>query len=127
MIWRKSSLFAFILLIFTSIVGACNPTVSQETAVLTNAEVSEKRIAFVSARDGNYNIYAMNIDGTGQTRLTHNPASDWSPAWSPDGTKIAFVSDRDGNLEIYVMNADGAGQSPLTDGLQDDFNPVWQP
>ena len=94
---------------------------------MTNAEVSEKRIAFVSARDGNYNIYAMNIDGTGQTRLTHNPASDWSPAWSPDGTKIAFVSDRDGNLEIYVMNVDGTGQSPLTDGLQDDFNPVWQP
>jgi Tol biopolymer transport system component len=50
----------------------------------------------------------MNTDGTGQTDLTKNAASDQLPAWSPDGSKIAFESDRDGSAsEIYVMNADG--------------------
>jgi Tol biopolymer transport system component len=49
----------------------------------------------------------MNSDGSEQPRLTHNPARDFAPAWSPDGRKIAFASTRDGNPEIYVMNADG--------------------
>src|SRR3990170_6246104 len=54
----------------------------------------------------NAEIYVMNADGTGQTNLTNDPATDYAPAWSPDGTKIAFYSDRDGNLDVYVMNAD---------------------
>ena len=43
----------------------------------------ESTIAFLSDRDGNGEIYVMNADGTGQTRLTNNPALDWFPAWSP--------------------------------------------
>jgi len=41
------------------------------------------KIAFASARDGNWEIYVMNADGSGQTRLTNNPAEDAMPAWSP--------------------------------------------
>jgi hypothetical protein len=48
-------------------------------------------IAFVSDRDGNHEVYAMNANGTGQTNLTNNPGVDSGPSWSPDGRKIAFV------------------------------------
>jgi TolB protein len=42
-----------------------------------------RRIAFVSNRGGNEEIYVMNADGSGQRRLTRNPADDIHPAWSP--------------------------------------------
>ncbi|MCH8978080.1 MAG: PD40 domain-containing protein, partial [Armatimonadetes bacterium] len=95
-----------------------------------NATVGKKvdtKIAFVSERNGNEEIYVMNMDGTGQRRLTNNPAVDSSPSFSPDGTKIAFSSTRDGDFEIYVMNADGTGQTNLTNSAAIDGNPSFSP
>jgi len=85
------------------------------------------KIAFTSDRDGNHEVYVMNADGSGQTRLTDNPAADALPAWSPDGSRIAFTSDRDGNPEVYVMNADGSGQTNLTSNPATDAFPAWSP
>ena len=67
------------------------------------------KIAFASDRitadnpTGDYEIFAMNPDGTGIEQLTFNTAVDDEPAWSPEGNRIAFRSNRDGNTEIYVM------------------------
>jgi len=83
------------------------------------------KIAFASDRAGNFDIYSMDADGGGQTRLTESPAEDYSPAWSPDLTRLAFVSTRDGNAEIYLMNADGTGQTRLTNNTAGDLAPAW--
>ncbi len=85
------------------------------------------KIAFASDRSDNFEIYVINGDGSGLTRLTNNPADDLSPSWSPDGKKIAFVSNRDGNAEIYVMNADGSNQTRLTNNPTDDLRPAFSP
>jgi dipeptidyl aminopeptidase/acylaminoacyl peptidase len=85
------------------------------------------KIVFVRGRDGNYEIYVMNADGSGQTRLTNNSADDVHPSFSPDGSKIAFDSQRDGNYEIYVMNANGSGQVNLTHNSASDDNPAFSP
>ena len=86
-----------------------------------------RTIVFVSWRDGNGEVYAMDADGSSPRNLTQDPAKDAGPAWSPDGRRIAFVSWRDGNSEIYVMNADGSGKRNLTrDRASDDF-PTWSP
>ncbi len=72
------------------------------------------RIAFAAKRDGDREIYVMNLEGTNATQLTSNTADDFWPSWSPDGTKIAFSSDLDGTLDIWVMDANGANQVNLT-------------
>jgi Tol biopolymer transport system component len=86
-----------------------------------------RTILFVSWRDGNGEVYAMDADGSSPRNLTQDPAKDVRPAWSPDGRKIAFVSRRDGNSEIHVMNADGSGKRNLTRDRASDDYPTWSP
>jgi Tol biopolymer transport system component len=97
------------------------------TAAPTAAQPALERIAFLSDRDGNNEIYVMSADGSNPTRLTNTPAPEDSPAWSPNGSRIVFVSGRDGNNEIYVMNANGSRQTRLTDNPGNDFTPSWSP
>jgi len=82
-----------------------------------------KRIAFVSKRDGDFEIYSMDSDGSHQRNLTRNPATDNTPAWSPDGKKIAFWSSRDGG-GIFLMDSDGSHIQRLTNN-DSDFYPAW--
>lgn len=93
----------------------------------TSVEGGGDLIAFTSERDGNADIYVMNIDGSQQRRLTDDPAYDAWPSWSPDGTQIAFVSDRSGNPDIYVMDADGGNVRQLTQHSEADIWPAWSP
>ena len=65
---------------------------------------SGDKIAFISDRDGNYEIYMMNRDGSAQQRLTSNPADDLHPVFSPDGQKILFHSNRSGSYDLYLMD-----------------------
>jgi len=89
---------------------------------------SGTKIAFASDRDGSYDIWVMNTDGSNLVKLTDSPARDRYPIWSPDGTRLTFNTDRDGNQEIYIMNAaDGSDpvnvtNTPYVEGLAD-----WSP
>lgn len=85
------------------------------------------KIAFTLSTDGNPEIYAINVDGTGLTRLTRSEGIDTSPVWSPDGKRIAFVSDRHGTPQIFVMSAEGGEAERVT--RQGNYNqtPAWSP
>jgi len=85
------------------------------------------QIAFHSNRDGNYEIYVMNADGSDVRRLTNNMVDDGQPSWSPDSSQIAFISARDGNLEIYVMDSSGEDVRRLTNDDAGDLYPSWSP
>ncbi len=80
------------------------------------------QIAFVRSND----IFTMNQDGTNQTNITNNAATDSSPSYSPElSTKIAFTTNRDGNNEIYRMNADGSSPVRLTNDAASDTSPNY--
>ncbi|HKP69180.1 MAG TPA: FG-GAP-like repeat-containing protein [Pyrinomonadaceae bacterium] len=85
------------------------------------------KIAFVSDRDGNSEIYTMNSDGTHQGRITYSTADDRDPAWSPDGTRLAFSSNRNGPYNIYVVNDDGTNEFQVTQNAFNSRSPHWNP
>jgi len=83
------------------------------------------RIAFMSNRDGNWEIYVVREDGTGLKRLTSNASDDGLPTWSPDGKTIAFVSNQGGAWAVWVMNADGSSRRELFDIGGGGLKPSW--
>jgi hypothetical protein len=89
--------------------------------------LADRRIAFQSRRDGNFEIYTAAPDGRDVRNVSMHPAHDGEPAWSPDHTRIAFDSDRGGNFDIYVMNADGSDIVQLTTEPAPDGYPTWSP
>jgi len=73
------------------------------------------RIAFVSQRDGNAEIYIMSADGTASTRVTNDPQPDGRPSFTPDGQALVFHSARNGGKQqIWAVNVDGSGVTQLT-------------
>jgi TolB protein len=88
-------------------------------------EVGE--ILFTSTQNGNYDIYAMNSDGSDLRPLTDSPADDTNPSWSPDGASVLFISDRDGSSDVFIMNSDGSEPRPLTRTDADEVAAAWSP
>ena len=91
------------------------------------AQRFEPRIVFASNRDGDWDIYSMDVNGNNLLQLTDHPADDRDPACSPDGSRIAFTSERGLTYDLYVMDSDGNTVIRLT---QDNFfesRASWSP
>ena len=88
------------------------------------------KILFTSVQDGNYDVFIMNPDGSGQVNLTQHPADDLQAVWSPSGDQILFVSDREGGIDdLYLMNPDGSNVRRVFKGKKktNKSNPTWSP
>ena len=103
---------------------------------------AQAQIAFMSDRDGPFEIYVMDPDGGNLRRLTDNGRNNSGPSWSPDGKRIAFSSRQALPVrhnpffenhhgvaphDIYVMDADGENRKRLTDHPRYDISPSWSP
>ena len=74
-------------------------------------------------------VYTVDADGGGITRLATDPVADYQPEWSPDGSRIAFVKAFNGTATaIYAMDADGTDVRPVSSHRGgSDFSPSWSP
>ena len=85
------------------------------------------KVAFSSNRDGNWDIWTMNPDGSDPVNLTQNAAPDFSPVWSPTGEQILFVSFREGGESLYLMDADGNNIERVLDNWHSRSSATWSP
>jgi len=83
------------------------------------------QIAFASNRDGDWEIYVMDADGSHVRQLTDSPGIETKPSWSPDGSKIAFDSGAGYNRDIFIMDSDGT--NPKLVARADGGWPAWSP
>ena len=146
---RTSRWMVLALLVASTTLSLTSTSAAQERDRLAESQFPHwspdgERIAFFSSRDGNYEIYVMDADGSNQERLTHHIAPDLFPTWSPDGKKIAFASGRQGDFyhgptvfSIFVYDFETratvavthASESPnqRPDPQGSDTYPFWAP
>lgn len=92
-----------------------------------------EQIAFSSDRQGTFDIYIMDRDGSNLTQLTSGNAVDVEPCWSPDGRWLAFATDRSvgrartRDFNIWVMRSDGSSQTQITNQEGYEGGPSWGP
>ncbi len=104
-------------------VTGVQPLTNDDTDTAPAVSPDGKLVAFMSRRDGNWNVYLVGSDGTGLTQLTDDPADDGLPVWSPDGQVVAFVSNRGGLWAVWaVVPGSGAERQLFTvEGSPDGF------
>jgi len=110
-------------------------TIPSTTSVPTNTPVAvtptislpnlQGVLLFESNRDGNSEIYAMNLASQSMLRVTNNPAVDMQPALAPDSVRIAYVSNQNGNNEIYITGLDSRAPINISNNPADDQQPTW--
>ena len=121
-------LFFLILVIF---IFGCH---SSEDMLLEEASLDEEimsqlegKIVFQSDRDGNWNIFEIDLESKDLVRLTDNRADDEYPVYSPEGQKIAFKSNRTGKWQVFLMDRNGSNQEQLTLSDFPNYDPAWFP
>ncbi|HBF39204.1 MAG TPA: hypothetical protein DDW50_18025 [Firmicutes bacterium] len=106
------------------------PAIADQTDNIGNSIVNQgnpQKIAFLSKRDGRFEIYTMSGDGTELKRLTNSKADKMMPCWSPDGAKLLYLLKKGSRDQLWMMNGDGSGQLKLADECMEDFPPRWSP
>jgi Tol biopolymer transport system component len=97
---------------YTSSVTATEIPAPTQTSTL----LEDHAIAFLSGKNGNREIYLVNLDDTSIVNLTDNTSDDNRFKWSPDGQKIAFLRFLPTGTGLYVMDSDGSDSTLLIEG-----------
>lgn len=88
--------------------------------------IFQSKIAFISDRDGNPELYMMDYDGFNPVRLTFNETVDYMPGWSTDGKKIAYTSYRGDKATLWLYSIyEGTRSLVFDEGTT--YGPVFSP
>lgn len=137
MAWRKFLVVILACVVFSGLIVSCggeggeaeeprDEAVEDAEEKVEDEEAAgraEGKIAYVDGGD----IWMINVDGSGISKITDSPGRDYGPSISPDGLGVAFTRE-DSNRNVYLTSCDGTGLLRLTQGTPgDDFAPAWSP
>lgn len=123
---RRCFLTSTAFTLVTALIVA-GPLVHAESALPLSAV--PYRIVYETFREGNWELYMVNADGSHPVNLTHTPTvNELDPHVSPDGTKVCFVVDegkgKAGKRSVWYMDLDGTGRTKVADRAR---QPCWSP
>jgi TolB protein len=124
--WRRYTPTLLAIIALAS--AACGDAVqapSDDDSVGPAPHVPDGRLAFVSFREGDQEIFVKDLPEGEEQNLTGDPADDFDPDISEDGEKIAFVSLRDGQAQVFTMPSGGGDAVQVTDGREGAQTPRW--
>lgn len=84
-------------------------------------------LVFVSDREGNPELFTIDIASGVERRLTTNRVVDDHPKWSPDGRHILFESNAAGFFQLYVLNLEDGSTTEVTSGNANNWLGDWSP
>ncbi|MCZ7572757.1 MAG: cellulase family glycosylhydrolase [Ardenticatenaceae bacterium] len=114
-------------LVTTNPGGAWNPAVRPGGA---DSWPTGPFLAFTTYAANNGDIALVSAGGGTPMRIVTNPADDYQPTWSPDGTRLAFVSERNGGQDLYLVRPERPDEElrlTADSGLLRHRYPAWTP
>jgi Tol biopolymer transport system component len=87
-----------------------------------------KQLTFNTKRDGNFEVYIMNSDGSHPRNVSNSPKSAEGLAdWAPGGQRLVFYSDRSGNKEVYILDLASLVWTNIRNHPANDEFCAWSP
>ncbi len=86
---------------------------------------SGERIVFSALKEGQTDLYVMELETGTITRLTHDPFNDTHPSWHPTNGTIVYASERERKNRLILLDVNQQTQRVLTDNVANAISPVW--
>ncbi len=90
-------------------------------------DVDGSRVLFATDRDGNFDLWAVNVSTDVQTPVVQLAGDQRDPAFAPNGTRLAYSSRSSGNTDIWTSETNGSSPVRLTTNTAPDTQPAWSP